>query len=1106
MLGLSHARMDKFQFSGADMRLLLSEFVPAMDAEPSAPYRHNEGYWMHMELKFVARALRAAAYRNYETALLLGHPRGVLNTCSAADNKAQLDAIDALLTETEEKEHTRIAATVDAGLPTPRTQRLAEVYKLNRCGEEVFQLLVLAFTGKSRAFRSQVSAYSSDICEMFADMCKISKLELENLFLDENKYVKDGVLLIDTSYTNEKSPRITREVATALSGGKLEMKDKLKLAGTEVLALVVQDEGGVLPQPDDADPAADSDLPPAAAITTTAAAVVVVNPLATAADTGTGAAAEGKRRQSFDPDAGGLDSELEALMSEEGTRVASSSQKAKLTSEASLDGLGDEDGKEQQPYTSSLDFLDDYFQQITEQIKLSRERLKREMKEVIGDDDVAPWEREGRGRRTNMREFEAKLRMIQTRIAHRLELTAQAGLSAPRLQMLCQRLQLDEFERKVVVLLIGHTVSPMMKEILDSLAQNGGLSGSRYGGAVEHVTVKLLLHTFCNTFQDQVANRVYFYKSSRLLRRGVIKMPSSQFTRVTEVDLMHQSVVLDRRILDWVVGLDTEISEIVEGSNLYKPTVNLEDVILEERQKKDILTAVTSFQQFKVYQKRHAAKNAAHFSESFARGLVLLFSGPSGTGKTMTANALATHLKMKVLLVNFNTMVESEKTRGGGSSLQSLFREADIHNAVLFFDECESLFAQRGRGGSHQLTELLTEIERHKGIIFLATNRPYDLDEAMHRRITSSFEFKPPNHLQRERIWDTHTAKAGVPLAGAIDWAEIAIRYELAGGYIKNAVLSALLLAIARDGPDNPSITQDDIVQGCAHQMRGTLKMKSFSDRIVPTAGMDMLVFPATTRQSLADVIELEKARGILFGQWGFGESMRAQQSTAVLLSGPNGCGKRSAAEAIGYETGRPLKVMNYSRLMASSSRSASEAEESVVKAVFKDASLMNAVVVLEGFEMELFGKEQGEHGASHLAMSELMHEIERYNGAVVLTVSTPSALSMYIHRLDPVFIRRLKFLIQFNLPGASEREQLWQRLIPEKVPREDGLDFAALAQRYELSGGQISKVAYRAAAIAALRPKESQILKQSDLVKAASMEEDKGNGEVSSMMQQCYA
>lgn len=57
---------------------------------------------------------------------------------------------------------------------------------------------------------------------------------------------------------------------------------------------------------------------------------------------------------------------------------------------------------------------------------------------------------------------------------------------------------------------------------------------------------------------------------------------------------------------------------------------------------------------------------------------------------------------------------------------------------MLFFDECESLFAQRGRGGSHQLTELLTEIERHKGIIFLATNRPYDLDEV--RQLRHFFE------------------------------------------------------------------------------------------------------------------------------------------------------------------------------------------------------------------------------------------------------------------------------------------------------------------------------------------------------------------------------
>ncbi len=71
-----------------------------------------------------------------------------------------------------------------------------------------------------------------------------------------------------------------------------------------------------------------------------------------------------------------------------------------------------------------------------------------------------------------------------------------------------------------------------------------------------------------------------------------------------------------------------------------------------------------------------------------------------------------------------------------------------MSDAILFFDECESLFAQRSAGGSTELTELLTEIERHDGMIFLATNRPFDLDEAMQRRITSVFEFRAPNHIQ----------------------------------------------------------------------------------------------------------------------------------------------------------------------------------------------------------------------------------------------------------------------------------------------------------------------------------------------------------------------
>ena len=111
-----------------------------------------------------------------------------------------------------------------------------------------------------------------------------------------------------------------------------------------------------------------------------------------------------------------------------------------------------------------------------------------------------------------------------------------------------------------------------------------------------------------------------------------------------------------------------------------------------------------------------------------------------------------------------------------------IFRESKINDAILFFDECEAIFESRNIGGS-EVNLLLTEIERydnyvcsmfgrlfvcvflsatkyhhdrHDGLIILATNRPYDLDEAMHRRIMVAIEFSQPDHLLRKLIWESH--------------------------------------------------------------------------------------------------------------------------------------------------------------------------------------------------------------------------------------------------------------------------------------------------------------------------------------------------------------
>ena len=121
----------------------------------------------------------------------------------------------------------------------------------------------------------------------------------------------------------------------------------------------------------------------------------------------------------------------------------------------------------------------------------------------------------------------------------------------------------------------------------------------------------------------------------------------------------------------------------------------------------------------------------------------------------------------------------------------------------------------------------------------------------MHRRITASFEFRSPNWLERRDIWRLH-ASNGCKLSAEIDWQEIALRYELAGGFIKNAMHSALLNAVSREGPENPVITQQDVEEGCALQMRGSLKMKAFRHRVVPTAGLEQLVLTETVLQQVS--------------------------------------------------------------------------------------------------------------------------------------------------------------------------------------------------------------------------------------------------------------
>ena len=89
---------------------------------------------------------------------------------------------------------------------------------------------------------------------------------------------------------------------------------------------------------------------------------------------------------------------------------------------------------------------------------------------------------------------------------------------------------------------------------------------------------------------------------------------------------------------------------------------------------------------------------------------------------------------------------------------------------------------------------------------------------------------------------------------------ELSLRFELTGGFIKNSILSALSIAVSRDG-DSPVVCQKDLLQGANLQLRGRLRMKDFDRRVVPVAGLDEVIVEDDVMKQLKEIVQFEKAR-----------------------------------------------------------------------------------------------------------------------------------------------------------------------------------------------------------------------------------------------------
>jgi ATP-dependent 26S proteasome regulatory subunit len=207
---------------------------------------------------------------------------------------------------------------------------------------------------------------------------------------------------------------------------------------------------------------------------------------------------------------------------------------------------------------------------------------------------------------------------------------------------------------------------------------------------------------------------------------------------------------------------------------------------------------------------------------SLGKGLNVIFSGPSGTGKTMAAEVIANDLELDLYKIDLS-MVVSKYIGETEKNLNRIFKEAERIDAILFFDEADALFGKRSevkdahdRYANLEISYLLQKMEEHHGTVIMATNLSWNMDDAFMRRMHFIVEFPFPDEGSRLSIWKGLLPEKA-PREESINFDFLAKKFKLSGGNIKNIMVNAAFLAAADS--QQPSICMGHIIQATRDEM-----------------------------------------------------------------------------------------------------------------------------------------------------------------------------------------------------------------------------------------------------------------------------------------------
>ncbi len=220
------------------------------------------------------------------------------------------------------------------------------------------------------------------------------------------------------------------------------------------------------------------------------------------------------------------------------------------------------------------------------------------------------------------------------------------------------------------------------------------------------------------------------------------------------------------------------------------------------------------------------------------------------------------------------------------------------------------------------------------------------------------------------------------------------------------------------------------------------------------------LVLPSTTLRQIKEIAAAIRFRHQVYSGWGFDQRLVSGKGLKVLFSGSAGTGKTMTAGIIARDLGLDLYKIDLSGIV---SKFIGETEKNLDR-IFHAAQSGNAILFFDEADA-LFGKRSEVKDAhdryANIEVAYLLQKMEEHDGVVILATNLSK-------NLDEAFARRMHYVVEFPLPNARHREQLWRGMFPPQAPLADDVDFTFLAEQFPLPGGDIRNVVLAAAFLAA--------------------------------------